>query len=259
MRLVDLLRPSLPALDRLVDLTPPSVDLRPHLLLPEGIAYEALEAPGFSGTIGKGSIAVVLLGPDRALHGDPDDAIAVLDRLEAGGRVLILFVSQPSELPYQRLLDPLVRNRGQVLQVGLLDHAPIRAGALVESVDHLVPPLDATGAPIAPDPTDAAELLALEIRLADEWIFGDLVAQVLRQEGASAGHAGHEQLTQERRRWQLQIAERDARIAKLERSVDRLEHSGSLEVGRLFVKAGRSPRLAVRLPADLLKLWRTRG
>jgi hypothetical protein len=259
MRLVDLLRPYLADLDRLVDLTPRSVDLRPHLLLPEGIAYEAAVAGGFSGTISKGCVAVLLLGPDRALHCDPDDVIAVLDRLVLGGRLLILFVSQPSELPYQRLLDPLVRNRGQVLQVGLLDHAPIRAGAVVEAVDHLVPPRDATGAPIAPDPTDAADRLALEIRLADEWIFGDLVANVLRQEGASTGHAGHEQLTQERRRWQLQIAERDSKIAKLERSVERLEHSGSLEVGRLFVRAGRSPRLALRLPADLLRLWRTRG
>ena len=40
--------------------------------------------------------------------------------------------------------------------------------------------------------------------------------------------------------------------------LDRLERSGTLEVGRLVVKAGRSPRQAVHLPAELVRLWRAR-
>ena len=98
----------------------------------------------------------------------------------------------------------------------------------------------------------------LEIRLADEWIFSELVSSALRDDGQSTGLAGNWQLAQERRKWRNQIAERDARIQHLERSLDRLEHSGTLEVGRLFVKAGRSPREAVHLPGQLMRLWRGR-
>lgn len=266
MRLVDLLRPYLGDLERLVDLTPSTVDMRPHLLLPDGIAYEAVGSPGaIDPPIGKGSMAMVSLGPDRALHGEPDDAVAVIDRLVSGGRALLLFGWEPSELPYQRLLEPLTRNCGQVLQAVVLDHAPIRAAAIIERVDQLVPPRDARGEPIGPAPRDAAERLALEIRLANEWVFGDLVSSVLRQNGGEPGgragqeRLGQERLGQERLRWQRQISERDARVQRLETTVAHLERSGSLQIGRLLVRAGRSPRLALRLPIDLFRIWRKRG
>jgi hypothetical protein len=257
---VDLLRPYLGDVDRLVDLTPSTVDMRPHLLLPDGIEYEAVASPtAVDRPIAQGSMAIVSLGPDPALHGRPDDAVAVVDRLGPGGRALLLFGWDPSELPYRRLLEPLARNSCQVLQATVLDRPPIRAAAIVERIDRLVPPRDATGEPISPAPRDAAERLALEIRLANEWAFGDLVSSALRQDpGGSGGAAGRGLVGQERLRWQRQIDERDARIRKLETTVDRLERSGSLRVGRLLVVAGRSPRSAVRLPIDLFRLWRTR-
>ncbi len=260
MRLVELLRPYLGDLERLVDLTPSTVDMRPQLLLPDGIAYEAAEGvAAIDQAIGKGAMAMVSLGPDRAVYGDPDHALAVVDRLAPGGRALVLFGWEPSELPYRRLLEALTRNRGQVLQAARIDHPPIRAGAIVERVEELWPPRDATGQPVAPPPRDATERLALEIRLANEWVFADLVSSEMRRDGGSlAGEPGHGQVGQERVRWQRQLNERDARIQRLEAMVAHLEDSGSLRVGRMIVSAGRSPALAVRLPIDLYRVWRKR-
>jgi hypothetical protein len=261
MRLVELLRPYIGDLERLIDLTPSKVDMRPHLLLPDGIAYEAADAAqaAVDQGVGRGSMAMIALGPDRDLYGDPDHALAVLARLGPGGRALVLFGWEPAELPYRRLLEPLTRDRGQVLQAAGIDHPPIRAGAIVERVEALTPPRDATGQPVAPPPQDASERLALEIRLANEWVFADLVASGMRKDGdRSAGENSQGQADQERVRWQRQINERDARIQRLEAAVAHLEDSGSLRVGRAIVSAGRSPVLAARLPIDLYRIWRRR-
>jgi hypothetical protein len=260
MRLVELLRPYLGDLERLIDLTPSTVDMRPHLLLPDGVVYEAADVgSAVDGQIGKGSMAMVSFGPDRDLYGDPDRGLAVIDRLAPGGRALVLFGWEPSELPYRRLLEPLTRNRGQVLQAARVDHPPIRVGAIVERIDALMPPRDATGEPIADAPRDAAERLGLEVRLANEWIFADLVSSDARSDGSGfIGKPGHGRVRQERARWERQMGERDAQIQRLEARFAHLEGSGSLRVGRMIVSAGRSPALAARLPVDLYRIWRKR-
>jgi hypothetical protein len=260
MRLVELLRPYIGDLERLIDLTPSTVDMRPHLLLPDGVAYEAPESTfAIDQGIGKGTMAMVSVGADHDLYGDPDHALAVLDQLAPGGRALVLFGWEPAELPYQRLLEPLTRNRGQVLQAARIDLPPIRAGAIVERVDELTPPRDATGQPIAAVPRDATERLALEIRLANEWVFADLVSSEMHRDGGSfVGEAGPGRVGQERLRWQRQISERDAQIQRLEATIAHLEGSGSLRLGRTIASAGRSPTRAVRLPIDLFRIWRKR-
>jgi hypothetical protein len=55
------------------------------------------------------------------------------------------------------------------------------------------------------------------------------------------------------------LKERDVRIRDLERRIARNESSSSFKLGGTLVRAAKSPRALVRLPADLYRIWRDRG
>jgi hypothetical protein len=258
--LVDLLRPYLDGVDRVVDRTPASLDLRRHLLLPEGVAYDRSEAgPDGLEAAGPETLVLVALGPDAKVHGDPSVFGATLRGLGPGGRAAVLFGWDAAVLPYHRLLDPLTTGQVQVLQLAKLDDGHVPSIAVIERVDRLIPPRDATGRPIVPEPADDAGRLALGIRLANEYAFGGFVAQAWRTAGPIADESADVRFAfEERTRLRRQLGERDATILKLKTQLGRVERSTSLRLGQILVGAAKSPRAALRLPADLYRIWRKR-
>ncbi len=258
MRLVDLMRPYLDGLDRVVDRTPPTIDLRRYLLLPDGIAYERSgPSPDGAAEAGPGTLVLAVTGPDPDVHGDPETVRATIAGLAPGGRAVILFGWDAATLPFHRVLDPLTSGRCQVLQVATLDYRLVPSAAVIEHVDRLAPPRNALGEPVAAYPTDEAGRLTLGIRLANEHAFGEFVARAWQSTAVGAGgDASVGRFAQERAQMQRRLDKAEARIRQLEVQLARQDASTSMRVGRTMVGAVRSPRAAVRLPIDLYAIWR---
>ncbi|MEU3979030.1 hypothetical protein AB0F77_02805 [Streptomyces sp. NPDC026672] len=264
MRLTDLLHPHLDGVTTVVDATTGSLGLEPYLHLPPGVVLRRHQRP-----VGPGELILLVHGPDPELHGDEDACLAALERLRPGGRGLIVF-GHP-EPPYHRLLDPLVTHGCQVLRATPLGYTHLRAGAVFARTDHLLPPHDWFGRPV---PSDG---LATALRIADEYVFADLVSRSLRarvldlerrvEENDRADGAGHGDDLAERlaatvrEKDRLASALRGARdrVGVLEARVTMLEGSTSLRLGRVLVSAARRPgRRMAGLPRELYGLWRGR-
>ena len=261
MRLIDLVRPYLDGLDRIVDRTPARIDLKRYLMLPDEIAYESDRsgAESVEGT-GRGTLVLVSLGPDPEVSGDPDVVSATIRCLEPGGRAAILFGWDATNLPFHRILDPLTTASCQVLQVASLDYELIQTAAVIERVESLAPPRNAIGEPVVPEPADELAALRLGIRLANEHAFGEFVARALRASVTrSESDTSGTWFALERTKMQRQLEQREATIGTLEAQIVRLQESTSMRVGRTMIGAARSPRAAIRLPLDLLGIWRKRG
>jgi hypothetical protein len=260
VRIVDLIRPFGPGLERIVDETPAAVGVRRHIFLPDGVDYVRAEA-GAGDAIGPGSMVLTVLGPDPKQHGDPATAASVIGRLATGGRAVVLFGWQPADVPYHRLLDVLTAHRCQVLQVASIDGAgTIGAGAVVERVDELQPPRDALGEPTVEAPADDDARWTMTLRLANEYVFGEYAGRVLRAAMLdSVRGVDVRRFDAYRAQAEQQIEQRDARIRKLDTQVAKYESSTALKLGRTLVRAAKSPRAFVGLPVALFRIWRSRG
>ncbi|MET8452654.1 hypothetical protein [Streptomyces sp. NPDC005209] len=267
MRLTDLLHPHLDGVTTVVDATGHGLRLDSYLHLPDGVALrDDAERP-----VGEGELVLLSYGPDPTLHGTEDDCLAVLERVRPGARGLLL-LGHP-EPPYHRLLDALVTHGCQVLRAAPLDYTHLHAGAVFARTggDELLPPHDWFGRVV---PSDG---FATALRIADEYVFADLVSRSLRarvldlerraeeaeraRDAARADGLADRLAAAVREREQLASALRGARerVDLLKARVAMLEGSTSLRVGRALVSAARSPRRgAARLPRELYGMWRGR-
>ena len=129
-----------------------------------------------------------------------------------------------TDLPYHRILDTLAEHRCQVIQVADVELGALKSAAIIERVDDLVPPRDSTGAPIHPPPADAGARLAMEIRLANESIFGEARTRAVHSTMADPASATDQvRFEAYRAQAERQLQERDARIRKLETRIAKLE------------------------------------
>ncbi|MEU6665066.1 hypothetical protein [Streptomyces sp. NPDC046727] len=271
MRLTDLLHPHLDGVTTVVDAAGHGLRLAPYLHLPDGVA---LREDDGRRAVEAGELVLLSYGPDPALHGTEDDCLAVLERVRPGARGLLLFGHPGPEPPYHRLLDGLVAQRCQVLRATPLGYAHLHAGAVFARLgaDELLPPHDWFGRPV---PADG---FATTLRIADEYVFTDLVSRTLRarhldlerraEEAERARDAVREDGLADRlaaavrEKEQLAAALRGARdrVEVLQARVAMLEGSTSLRVGKALVSAARSPRREVAgLPRELYGLWRGRA
>jgi hypothetical protein len=258
MRIVDLLR-SYEGLERVVDETPEAVDVRRHVYTTDGVEYERVESAS-GAKIRRGTMVITALGPDRDVHGDPAAFEDVIRRLEPGARALVLFGWEPAELPYHRVLDTLTEHRCQVVQVTAIDAGSIHGAAVIERVEELQPPRNPLGEAVVPAADGAAEPLSIQLRMANEWAFGDFATRALRAalQDASTG-VDRRKFEAYRIQAEADTAQRDKRINDLETKVTNLTSSTSLKVGQTLVGAARSPRALIRLPVDMVRIWRRRG
>jgi hypothetical protein len=258
MRIIDLLRPFEEGLERIADETPATIDIRRHIFASDKVAYER-SAPGSTDRVPRGTIVITVLGPDRQQHGDPAAAASVIARLDLGARAIVLFGWNPGDLPYHRILDALTEHRCQVLHAAALDLGTIGSAAVIEHVDELKPPRNALGELIITAPNDDVDPLAMQLRMANEYVFGEFDRRTLRStlNDASRG-VDQRRFNAYRAETEGQLKERDARIRDLLTKVAYFERSTSLKVGRALVGAAKSPRALARLPLSLFRIWRAR-
>jgi hypothetical protein len=272
MRIADLIRPHLTGITRVVDLNTGSVDLAPQLHLPEGMRYERIGPQERAGErFGAGDFVIAVMGPDPGRHGDPDDVIHALERVDAGARGMLLFGHETAELPYHRLLDVFGSRRCQVLQLASVVHASMHSGAVFERVEELQPPRDYAGEPLTEAELAAAgaDDLTLRLRMANEFLFSAFVARRARArlvdlERAAARAAGIEarigELTQEVSRLNHALGQRERQLKSTAARLATVESSTSTRLGQTLVSVARNPaRGVVRLPLDLRRLWTQRG
>ncbi len=99
----------------------------------------------------------------------------------------------------------------------------------------------------------------MEIRLANESIFGEARTRAVHSTMADPASATDQaRFEAYRAQAERQLQERDARIRKLETRIAKLEGSSSLKLGQTLTRAARSPKSLVRLPFDLIGIWRSR-
>ncbi|MDP9492431.1 MAG: hypothetical protein M3P42_09590, partial [Actinomycetota bacterium] len=232
MRIVDLLRPYEEGLERIADETPATIEIRRHIFMSDKVAYER-SAPGSTGPVPRGTIVITVLGPDRQQHGDPAAASAVIARLETGARAIVLFGWEPSDLPYHRILDALTEHRCQVLQVAALDLGTIGSAAVIERVDELVSPRNALGELVITAPGHDTDQLARQLRMANEYVFGEFDRRNLRTTlGDASKGVDQRRFNAYRAEADLQLKERDKRIRELQVKLEKVETSTSLKLGR---------------------------
>jgi hypothetical protein len=258
MRITDLLRPYQSGLERIVDETVSGTEVQRHVFVADPVSYVRSE-PGSSASLPRGTLTLTVLGPDRAKHGDPANATSVIARLETGARALILFGWDPAELPYHRILDALTQHRCQVLQVAAVDVGSIGTATVIERVDELLPPRDPLGEPIVPLPASDDDRLAMELRMANEYAFGEFSGRILRSGLLdSTGRVEQPRLDTLRAQMEHELQVRDKEIRRLTKRIDRYQRSSSYRLGNALINAANSPRALVRLPVDLIRTWRTR-
>jgi hypothetical protein len=231
MRLHELLPVYLDGALEIIDLSHEEVDLRHHLRVPDSVRYDKYPlAEAEKLDLGPAALALSLLGPNPPAQTDPEALAPVLRRLQPGGRVIALIGWPIPELPYHRLLGPLVDGSCQVIETVPLERASIpstHAALIVERVDKLAP-LRAylTDIPTEPIPdvgpiSQTADELRTMLRVVNEYVLGDLVTRPLRRRLIELENAAAERdaaITRVAELNQL-VAEREARLRQLERQL----------------------------------------
>lgn len=250
MRMTEVLSRCLDGVAQVVAAAPDGVDLRRGLSLPDGVGYG--EDTG-DGRLGRDSLLLGFVGPEASRF-----AVGPLSRLDIGARALVLLGWPAEELPYQRLVEPLIEHRCQVVSVFPVD-PPAPAGVfcalVVERVEKLAGPRRGSGPADAEAPADD---LAAMLRVANEFALSDFVARRLRERVA--------ELTERVQAQEEQLAERDDRLHETRRKLsstrsrlEMLESSASFQLGRTLVQAVRHPATAVAtVPRDLVRIWRSK-
>jgi len=245
----------------IIDISAEPVELSRHLKIPDDVRYERYEpAKAENLDIGADGLLVCLVG-DAPKHTDTDALAPVLGALQPGARAILLLAWPIDELPYHRLLGPLVDNRCQVVETVPLDrvrnhgaHCALvvqRVTRLAEPRPYLTDAPAATAAEAAPPTAGAAtdaqavDELRSALRIANEYMLADLVARPMRR----------------------RLREQDQRIAELNRELAvqtarlaRLESSASYQIGRAMISGARNPgRGLVTVPRDLARIWRRKS
>ncbi|MEU4567475.1 hypothetical protein [Micromonospora sp. NPDC023956] len=228
----------------IVDVTHEQVTLRRHLRAPEHVAYRRAALADPAEVLADGVLVLALAGPNPPGHTPPSALAPLLGRLAPGARLLLLLGWPVATLPHHRLLEPLGPASCQVLAATPLDGTAIRgvhAALVVERVTSVAPPrpyLRPEGPPLG-EPADGTAAL---LRMANEYVLGDLVTRPARRRLAELDDRVAA-LTRD-------LAERDARLRESERALaevrarlSAVESSSPLALGRLLLDR---PRLAGR-------------
>ena len=228
MRLHEFLPPYLERASAVIDVTHEQVDLREDVPLTDGARYRKYSvAEACTLDIGPDTVLLSLFGPDPPAQTDLDQLAPVLRRLRPGARAVLLLGWPAAELPYSRLLGPLVDGRCKVIDVVPLDPGSVPAVTSALIVE-CVPGGDAEQAGAA--------------KLADE-----LSGRVEELSGESAV-------------LQARLRESRQRLASAESKLASLESSNSVRFGRAVVHGLHHPaRGVVGVPKVLARMWRVRG
>ena len=249
--------------DEIVDLT--EGDLWRFLEVPDRIRHvqrspqQAAEHDAAAGTV-----VLAFVGPPLLASAEPDNLAPVLRRLRPGARAILLIGWPIAELPYHRLLGPLVDARCQLTAVVPLDRPSVHGAhcaLVIECVNKILPPRAyLTDIPTSADPdqpsVEGVDDLRTLLRIVNEHVLGDLVARPLRKRLLELEHADAERAKAVAQRAQAEAqraaaharasaledvqVERDRavkRIAELDDVVAELEHRMSRQVEEFAAQA----------------------
>ncbi|AVT36163.1 hypothetical protein [Plantactinospora sp. BB1] len=268
MRISEILPRYLDGVREVVDVSHPDVRLERQLRLPPEVAYRRQPLDEAAGAeFGPESLPLCLLGADSPAHTDPDALTPMLRRARPGTRAALLIGWSIEELPYHRLVGPLVAGGCQIREVSPLDRAAIRgvsAALVVERVERLAPlrgylvdartPVEPAGTGPGqepePDGGDATELTTL-LRVVNEYQLADLVSRPVRRRLA--------ELTGRVEAQERLLAERDTELREARRRLAEVESSAGFRLGSAFARGAREPaRALVDVPRELARAWRGR-
>ncbi|WDZ87816.1 hypothetical protein [Micromonospora cathayae] len=246
MRLHEIDTHLLDGVREIVDVTHEQVRLRRHLRAPEEVAYRRADLDAPDGPLGAGVLALALTGPNPPGHTDPSALVPLLGRLAPGARLLLLLGWPVAAIPYHRLLDPLGAARCQVVTAAPLDRVAIRgvhAALVVERVTSVTTPRPYLS-PEDHSPRESADHTTALLRMANEYVLGDLVTRPARRRLAELDDRVAA-LTRElaERDEALRAAERD--LAGARARLAALESPSASALGRLVL--GRTGRAGAGL------------
>ena len=245
---------------RVVDVSPETAKLRPHLLVPDGMSYDTADPADLTGTVlTADTLLLCVVGPQEG--SSADGLSPALRALPIGAKVLMLVGWTLEDLPDRLVLGPLVDGRCRVTDVVPVETAgsySVHLALLAERVDELVPlHTDPDGERPASDP------LAAQLTTANEHRLAEIVARLdapagprARRPGRRAGGGeGHE--PRGRQGLRAELAARDKELAQARRRVKALTSSPTFRLGRTLVEGAKHPHKAVvTVPAGLAKIWK---
>ena len=265
MRIHELSSLYLVGTERVVDVTDDSVDLA-QLQVPSGVKVDRTAlADVASQEIGPGAVLISAVGPTGPAFAEPEALATALRSLQPGGRAILLIGWPIEDLPYHRLLAPLVSSRCQVLHAVPLERAfigtAVHCALIAECVDKPKPPasyLTDAGTPAAGEEGDSQSSLELQtvLRAMNEFVLSDLVMRPIRRRVAE--QATTSDLRQQLAARDAQVVRLEARLARTEERLAAVESSASFQVGRFIVGGLRQPTALVTAPRNLVRLWRVR-
>lgn len=267
MRLVDLLIPYLPALQRCVVVVNGSLDVTSYITVRDAVDVFTVTREGVKReTLTPQTAVVTTAGPDPD-HGQLADAFDVLRALPDATLVFLVLGWAPQELPVNHLVSALDRSGLQLLQVAGLGYTRLSSALVAVRTTEALAFRDLQGR----GGDDAFPRLpaTAATRLINEHLLLDATTRQLKRLTV-AGEAAVPAESVERARTQA-LRQENVRLAQelhttknaaqsLERKVSRLESSTSLRLGRALVSAAREPARGARaLPREALHMWRSRG
>jgi FkbM family methyltransferase len=244
MRMHEVLSRCIDGLREVVDMTPEPTDLEAELRLPEGVAYRKREADHQE--LGRGQLLLGLVGADAPFQTGPDALADLLRHLGPGARGVLLLAWPVEDLPYHRLLGPLVEGGCRVVEAWPVNRLSVRgvhAALVVERVDQ---PGDATVVVRPP----------LALWVANESVLSEFQDRALREHLAVLDRRlqNQEEALSDRTR---RLREAHRKIDKVQSRLTTLETSASFRIGRAVVRGMRHPASAVvTVPRHLVQVWR---
>jgi hypothetical protein len=210
--------------------------------------------------IGPGSFLVLVVNPDDLGR---SSSLGVLDALMPVGRVLIALEREPYNTSTAVLTDVLSRYQLEVTQVEALEDERVSHAIIAHC-------LVDTSTTVGSQPAlsgGRADLVRL-LRAANKYYLRDLAGRRdLRPRQTSEAEVSEEapdfnaaDIAAAEAADQRTVRRLEAELRSAQKKINMLESSTSMRVGKALVQAANRPKeSALRLPRQLLEMWRFRG
>lgn len=241
----ELLGLRLNGIKRIVDVGTGTLDLTTALDLPTDATYERRDAAELEvGSLGAGDLLLGLVGPDLVRDGRPEFVLSALQGLAPGARFLLLLGGPATDLPQGALVAGLSSAHCQIEEmVPLVDDHVVGAarGAQVRPVP---------GAGSSRDGRAAEDAFVTALRVSNRTLIESFVDASVAPTVAEA-LPPDPALRRDVQRLRQRLRESEERL-------EAVETSTSYRIGRVLVRAIRSPRRVTRIAKDLVPIWRSR-
>jgi hypothetical protein len=201
--------------------------------------------------LGPDVLLAVAAGPQAVRHGDLEDALAALDRVDAGDHAVVLL-----GWPAADLSDSSVAER-----LATAGFVPVAAAATTYADLPVAVVVSRSGDEGAESDAAAAFRQVLTVAAAD-WLVDEVA--LLRARLSTGGDDADPvvrmaELSHERASLAASLRATELELKVAREQVAQAEASTAMRVGKALVGAAKNPRTAARLPREAVRMWRLRG